>query len=249
MQVTVLGLSEGIQSADSGNSSLLIQTASTSVLVDVSGSPCTELLRHNTDPNMLDAVILTHAHVDHIYALPSLLHNLWLRKRTKPLFILANPHTIQKAQELCALFLLHTKKDMMPIRWGLCENIGNIKILSFPLSHRPLVPTNGFVFEAGGRRCSYFPDNAAQKPYPLCAADSDLLIHESNGLACEQPGLAEAGHSSAQDAAEVASELRAKRLMLIHVPGDLKKRAAILAEARLGFSSAELPEAGKTYTL
>jgi len=41
-------------------------------------------------------VLITHTHIDHIYALPSLLHQLWLMDRREPLVVLGNQVTIQK---------------------------------------------------------------------------------------------------------------------------------------------------------
>ena len=51
------------------------------VLVDCSGAPVQTILRLGYQPEYLTDVILTHSHVDHIYALPSLVHTLWLYKQ------------------------------------------------------------------------------------------------------------------------------------------------------------------------
>lgn len=243
MFIDILGYSGSIQTMESANSSFLIRSETTSILVDVSGSPCKSLLEVNQNPDLLDAVAITHAHVDHLYAFPSLLHNLWMRKRKKPLFIIGNSHTLQVAKDLISLFLLDKKKDLMEILvWNASQSqVGNITIESFPLFHRPLVPTNGFSFSMQNEKVSYFPDSAAQEPYPSCSFGSQLVIHEAVGLDSERDALNSEGHSSGYQAGLLAKSIRAKQLLLMHLPGDEGLQRKIGAEAASIFSNTLMP--------
>ena len=249
LDVTVIGFSGGLQALDTENTSLIISDGLTSLLVDASGSPVNALLRNGYDPLTIDALVLTHAHVDHLYALPSLLHNLWLMKRTKPLVIMGNAPTIEKARELYRLFRLDQKK-MMEIHWvsDACR-IGMIDIKTFPVFHRPKVPTNGYVFAGGGVHVSYFPDSAVTLPYPECASGSDLIIHEAGGLDNDREALREQGHSSGLQAAMLARDLDAKKLLLVHLPGDKQKREDILKEALSVFPDTELAQSNHGYII
>ena len=67
-----LGANGSCQDADSGNTALLLNGTDGAVCVDLS---CNIAAAVDAD---VDAVILTHEHIDHIYALPSLVHQLWL---------------------------------------------------------------------------------------------------------------------------------------------------------------------------
>jgi len=49
-------------------------------------------------------VILTHAHPDHIYGLPSLIHELWLCSREEPFYICGNVRSQRAARTLIGLF-------------------------------------------------------------------------------------------------------------------------------------------------
>lgn len=251
MKIVILGFSGGLQAVDTGNSSILVETVSTKILVDVSGSPFSLLLNAGLDPDSLDAVCISHAHVDHLYGFPSLIHNLWLCKRKKPLIVFGNEHTIEKAKALFSLFLLDQKNDMVPIIWKTdLQQVGDMKVDMFPLFHRPLVPTCGFSFKENfGGLCSYFPDNVAKAPFPPCTKDSDIIIHEAQGVSGNEESLKRGGHSSGRMAAQVAVSIGAKKLVLIHLPQSEDERNAILEDARNVFPHTELPYEGETLTI
>ncbi len=244
MQVVLLGYSGSIQTEASTNTSFIVRTRTTSLLVDTSGSPVQALLKQKVNPDLLDAVLLTHAHVDHLYALPSLLHILWMRKRTKPLYIVGSPATLQTAQDLMRLFHLDTKERLTAIiRWiEEPQGIGDIDIHSFDLFHRANMPTQGYTFTSEGSKISYFPDSVVRKPYPACAKGSNLIIHEVGGLGKNRTTLHSDGHSSADEVAQLAEELGAEQLLLVHLPPDATLQEEIRREAMHYFPSTRMPQ-------
>lgn len=78
-----LGTNGSIQERDQGNTSLLFKGTQGRAVVDLSCNLAT-VVRED-----IDAVIFTHEHIDHVYGLPSLLHQMWLSGRKKPLVIYA----------------------------------------------------------------------------------------------------------------------------------------------------------------
>lgn len=245
MRVDVLGYAGSVQLFESSNTSLVIRDAETSLLVDVSGSPCQALQQHGVDPDLLDAVLLTHAHVDHLYALPSLLHNLWMRKREKPLLIVGSEPTLDQAKRLYCFFHLDSKPSLDSLlRWvTVPSQIGTIHLEAFEVFHRPNMPSQGYTFTTKDRKVSYFPDSTVHKPYPKCARHSDMIIHEVGGLENERESLRHEGHSTALQVARLAKDLEAAKLLLVHLPPQEELHEAILAEAQSVFPQTLLPKA------
>jgi ribonuclease Z len=248
MEIVFLGTSGSIPAQASGNVSFVIRIGEGSLLVDVSGNPVQSLLKVGIDPLTLDALVLTHAHTDHLYALPSLFHALWMMHRRKALTLFANPHTEQKARELLRVFGLEERPGLFPYRFislppepismsfpldndaGLVPEATRPELLFFPVLHS--VPTHGFLLRALGRGILYTSDTA---PLPAWVADTvDVLIHEASGEEKDEESLNLAGHSSGRQAGAAAMQLHARELFLCHLPAEPEKAKAIGRDARRG---------------
>ena len=246
MKIDVLGYSNSVQTGESGNTSLVVSSAGTAVLVDVSGSPCRELIFRGIDPDTFGHLVITHGHADHSYAFPSLMHDLRQRKRVKELTVSGNAHALSILKKLLAIYDLESKAGATPIQWqqieaGTAIEADDIKITAFEVFHNQAVPTLGYVFESQGKKISYFPDSCAREPYPLCAQNADIVFHEAGGLRAEEAALKKVGHSSGRQAAMLAKSLAAKKLVLAHLPPDPNMVRGILKEAQEVFPAAELP--------
>lgn len=100
-RVTFVGTGEAFD-PDLPNTSVLYQGSAT-LLVDVGYAVPHALWRVTRDPNLLDAVYLTHRHADHAMGLPPLL--LWMRDlgRQRPLSVIGGPgieHYVRDVFEL-----------------------------------------------------------------------------------------------------------------------------------------------------
>ena len=121
MVVSFLGYANSVQHIDSGNVSICVSSSNFNLLIDVSGAPIMEMKKAHVDPMCLSMILLTHSHIDHMYALPSLIHQLWLMGKRDPLIILSNEETIKVAKQLCEAFSLSQKKGMFTIIWKTIE--------------------------------------------------------------------------------------------------------------------------------
>ena len=258
MEIVFLGTRGAVPTPTSGNVSFVIRGNGFSLLVDVSGNPVQSLLKVGLDPLALDALVLTHAHTDHLYALPSLFHTLWMMHRKKELTLFANPPTEQKARDLLRVFGLEERSGLFPYRFvsileePICIPFpvsaesnpslfsGEAKplskgekpeILFFPTLHS--IPTHGFLLKAGGRKILYTSDTS---PLSTRVTDTvDVLIHEASGVVQEEERLNSSGHSSGRQAAEAAIRLGARELFLCHFPAEAATVNTILREARQTF--------------
>ena len=126
MNVYLLGYTGSMQRRGVSNTSLAITAKGQTLLVDLSGSPIQALKEADIHPATITGVLLTHIHIDHIYALPSLLHQLWLGGRTEPLVLIGNGPTVAFAKKLVDLFELERKKGSsrssgMRLKRGSCD--------------------------------------------------------------------------------------------------------------------------------
>jgi ribonuclease Z len=228
MKFAFAGTSGGIQTASSGNTSLILAEGGSSLLVDASGSPAGALAACGLDPEHLGGVILTHGHIDHIYALPSLLHNLWLMGRKAPLPVIGSEPTLEIAQRLCGLFALERKPGIFAFDWritvpGAVLESGPFTISTFATRHG--LPTMGLAVSSAGCKLVYSADTSPLDSWPSGAAGACVLVHEAAGLEDREESHNASGHSSARQAALAASALAGMApeaplpcLMLCHLP-------------------------------
>lgn len=159
-----------LASGSKGNATL-VSTASQCFLIDM-GLSCRELVRRmqsvGAGPEDLDAVFLTHEHIDHVAGLVT-----FAKKYAVPLY--ASEGTwravFQRFPELqrasCRLF-------------SGAVTLGAVKISGFPVSHDAAQPL-GYSFERGGAKCTYVTDTGFVAPAVQQAVPgSDVLILESN---------------------------------------------------------------------
>jgi ribonuclease Z len=240
MELQFFGTSGAVPAAGDGNVSFLLSVEKTTVLVDLSGNPVANLLRAGVDPLGLDAVVLTHAHPDHLYALPSLVQSLWLMKRKRPLHFFTNPQTADKARALLDLFgLLHTPGGC-ELLWTMdgdtpIEVSTSTRITLFPVRHS--IPTSGVRVESLGAAAAYSADTAPCPELLGAARGCRALIHEASGPETRKEELNEAGHTAGAQAGEIAAAAEVATLFLCHFDrsGGFRPEQ-MMAEARRHFA-------------
>ena len=158
METVFLGTYGAIPAAESGNTSLLIATGKALILVDTSGNPMQSILCAGKNPDNLEVVILTHAHVDHLYGLPSLIHGLYCMDRSKALTILSDPFTRKKAEQLLISFGLRGEKIRFPLDFRETLHSDAFKVDLFSGSHS--VPSSMVKIAADESSLMYTSDTS-----------------------------------------------------------------------------------------
>ena len=256
LKLIFLGVNGSLQDTDSGNTSLLVTGKEGSLAVDLS---CNLAAVVNAG---VDAVILTHEHIDHVYGLPSLLHQMWIAGRGKALNIYVPQGLEQLADGLIHLFGLREKKNMFEIRLRtepvFC--VGTMKVTTFPTDHTEM--SIGVVIEDGMEgsmgdgmedtiedvmkdvrsKLVYTCDTRPLRDIPSFMEGAQVLIHEASGLSKEEEALLRKGHSSGADAGKMARELGVDKLYLCHLPRGEEAKSQILREAKMVFRESFIPE-------
>lgn len=215
-EILVLGSSNAVPTKDQENSHLLVRTATRSVLIDCGNNPLRSLIRAGLHADELTDLILTHFHPDHVASAPLLLMGLWLQGRKQPLNVFGLAHTIDRMESMMELYEWKNWPDFYPVRFHRIPNAEgqiildgeDLRITASPVKH--LIPTLGtrFDFLKSSKSVVYSSDTEPSDVMVRLAHGADVLIHEATG--------ATMGHSSAEQAGEVAEKAGAKELWLIH---------------------------------
>ena len=104
--LSFIGTGSGFPSSDRFFSSTLVHLGSKHLLVDA-GEPCVHLLRERGNMiEEIDAILITHGHVDHIGGIPAFLQGAMLLERKKPLAIYLPREMLSPLQSwIAALYL------------------------------------------------------------------------------------------------------------------------------------------------
>lgn len=252
--LVILGTSGAVQAAHRDNAALAFRMGESSVLVDCPGSPFLKLRRAGLDPMLLRAVVITHAHTDHIYGLPSLVHHLVMLDRQEPLPLFAPEPEMEKLRGLLDVFDLSQRAGFLEMRplaadasrpfW---EHAGG-RLYALPSDHGP--PAFAIRWDTpGGARVVYSSDTRPVEAMASFGRDAALFVHEATFLEADALRATEGGHSTAAQAARLAAQAGARRLLLVHL--EYRADAAqLVEEARREFAGpVEVPDDGAIYAV
>jgi len=256
MQVVFFGASGAVPNRDSGNTCFLLRhdDGAGALLVDAAGDPVRHLKRAGTSVRDLDAIVLTHTHTDHIYALPSVFHVMRMLGRAKPLAVIGNEATLDFARALLDLFGHLDRDDMPQVEWQTVEQGSRYETAGFTLdffSADHSRPCHGFAAESRGTTLVYSSDSAPNPILSKAAWPGCTLIHEASGLHADAGHLNALGHSSARQAGTVAARVAAAHLFLCGLTADTQEEidaARREAEDASGLP-VTFPEPGKVHTI
>lgn len=241
MRITFLGCKGSLQTECDLNTSLLFEDDKGAILVDCSGS------LHKCVKSNISDVILTHEHIDHMYGLPSLLHQMWLSGRSDKLVIHGSGEALKLAERLVDTFKLKTKKGMFEISFEEMKPFvsDGVSVDFFSTSHT--LCSFGLIFTSYGRKIVYTSDTQPIKFPSKAMMHPDLLITEASGIESDKPALVDKGHQSGLDAALLAKSLGAVCMKLVHLPESQAKCFMIESEARREFPSASIASPMEVY--
>ena len=163
--ITLLGTGSPIPDPNRAGPATLIQAGEENYLVDAGRGVLMRLAAAGCGANMLNGVLITHLHSDHITDLNDVITSAWVTTFTeqKPLQIVGPPGTKEVVDRLLHFlsFDIKYRRDhhedlnespavnVTEIESGVVELKGDIKISTEPTDHRPVDPTIAFRFDHG----------------------------------------------------------------------------------------------------
>lgn len=247
MTLYLLGTGAAVSDAHRTTTMLAVEEAGSLLLIDCGGDAVQRMMAAGLDPLRIKAVFLTHEHPDHIGGFPLLMEKLWLLGRRDPLPIYGPAAALAVTRAVFDTFNTKGWEGLPEREWhDVALEAGApvfesdaFRVTATPVIHP--VPTLGVRIEgASGAVLAYSCDTAKSDNVVRLAREADLLVHEATG---SQPGV----HSSPEEAADVAAQAGAYRLVLVHLPPGLTDDD--LAAARHRFTMTELGEEGGVYAL
>ena len=153
--LTFLGTSASVPSAERNHPALLVEAAGKRVLIDCGEGTQRQLLRSGAGFRRLDRILLTHAHLDHVLGIPGLFSTLGLRQASDAMTIHGGQGTLDIVIRMLA-GLWGVGRAPIAVQFeGLAEGqvlaCGEFTIDCFPVRHRD-TDSFGFVFQIPPRR-------------------------------------------------------------------------------------------------
>jgi ribonuclease Z len=153
--LTFLGTSASVPSAERNHPGLLVEAGSRRILVDCGEGTQRQLLRSGVGFRRLDRLLLTHGHFDHVLGIPGLLSTLQLRQSADLMTIHGSPSTLDVLVRMLAGLWGEGRApvplELVALAEGTVLDAGDFTIGCFPVRHRE-TDSFGFSFEGQARR-------------------------------------------------------------------------------------------------
>lgn len=223
-RVIFLGTAAALPTGDRGVTALALMgdPSEPGLLIDCGDGVYRALVRAEIGPDAIGDLFITHAHIDHLGGLPSLIECFRLAGRRRPLRIFALPETMTVARALLDTFAFELTLEDWPYRISLTEVDEDSKLtfLGVPASLLRMVhtvPSAGLRIELPGGALAYTCDT---EPNPAIAAlgkQARVLITECTTLERNAQMAHMAKHLTAHQAGQQAAECAAESLALVHL--------------------------------
>jgi ribonuclease Z len=220
-----LGTASALPAADRGNTLLAVAPVAADewLLIDCGGDPYRALVGAGIPPDGVRDLVITHAHIDHIGGLPSLIEGLRLGGRHNvPLHIWALPEVLEIARRLLDLFSYELTLDKWPfpvtlhaIEPGSALSLAGIPARTARMDHA--ISSVGVRLDLPGGPICYSCDTQPTPALPQLAHGVSLLITECTFLQ-QNVGFARMSkHLTAIEAGQQAAAAGARTLALVHL--------------------------------
>jgi ribonuclease BN (tRNA processing enzyme) len=224
INVTTLGTGDAFASGGRGHSGILVKGLGSTLLIDPGPAVLAAIKRFKIEIAAIDVVLLTHLHGDHIAGVPFLLLDYQFASlRTRPLIIAGPKPLATRLERLttacypelsCHKLRFHLNYQTMIARRP--RRLRRTTVTALPMVHKKGASCFGYRIQLGNKVVAFTGDTAWCDSVIRLADGADLFLTE-----CTDFHPTGGDHLDYLTLARNRAELRAKRIVLVHVGGEL----------------------------
>jgi len=237
MEVVTLGTGSPLPDPNRAGSAILVRAAGATFLVDCGRGVVMRLAAAGVLPPMLDRLLLTHLHSDHVADLNDVITTRWVMSPVElPLPVTGPPGTARVIERTLAMLaddVQYRRDHHADLGWspscettevedGLVWERDGLRVLAAPTDHKPVHPTVGYRVEAEGKVVALAGDTVPCEGLDRLCAGADVYVQT-----VVRPDLVRAVpnarfndildyHSSCEDAGRTAARAGVDTLVLTH---------------------------------
>jgi ribonuclease BN (tRNA processing enzyme) len=224
MRLTVLGGSAAGPNAGAGCSGYLVHDGDSAVVIDLGPGTVPELKKH-VDLHAIDAIVVSHAHLDHVLDLATLRYALKYAPNGQrpPLPLWVPPGTMETLTLLAHAFA--SDEEIQSFYSGVFDirtfepdeslAIGSLAFTFAPAVH--YVPAWAMRVQASRGVLGYTADTGPSAHLEDLLHEVDVLLAEATLLEAGPEPISTRGHLTAREAGVLARAVGAKTLLLTHI--------------------------------
>lgn len=222
--VIFLGTAAALPTSDRGNTALAIpaEAGSSGLLVDTGGDIYPALCRAGLAQDELGDLFITHAHIDHIGSLPSLIESYRLGGRHTPLHVYGLPEVIETAKQIVAVFGYELTMDSwtFEVTYTAVEDGQQITLGGLPATIARVdhtLPCAGFRLALPSGDFAYTSDTQPTPAIQRLAQGARVLVTECTYLNDSANYARVSRHMTALEAGQQAAASGVEILGLVHL--------------------------------
>lgn len=208
MKLTILGFMGGYPAKGVGTTAYLLESENFRLLIDVGSNAILALERH-LDPKLLDAVILTHYHPDHIADMGVLQHVFQLKEPEKILPIYGHVES--------ELHVLRENSFTKAMDYTGNEpiTIGPFRIDFLKTIHPVPCYALKILEVSTGKKLVFTADSGYLADFIPFSKDADVLLADTNLFYGQEYHKA---HMTSFEVGDIARKAHVRKLVLTHLP-------------------------------